>query len=74
MNNNLNFKIELANLFKINSNIEYHCNFMLILTWSESMPAAKNFLDSKAPSIPSEIFECLTLYKNNQQKHHTQIF
>ena len=47
---------------------------MLILTWSESMPAIKNFLDSKAPSIPSEIFECLTLYKNNQQKYHIQIF
>ena len=38
------------------------------------MPAIKNFLDSKAPSIPSEIFECLTLYKNNQQKYHIQIF
>lgn len=54
--------------------MQYHCNFVLILTWSESMPAIKNFLDSKAPSIPSEIFECLTLYKNNQQKYHIQIF
>ena len=38
------------------------------------MPAIKNFLDSKAASIPSEIFECLTLYKNNQQKYPIQIF
>ena len=39
------------------------------------MPAIKNFLDSKAASIPSEIFECLTLYKNNQQKiiSHTNL-
>jgi len=27
------------------------------------MPGCKNFLDSKAPSIPSAILECLTRYK-----------
>lgn len=37
----------------------------LELTWSESMPGCKNFLDSKAPSIPSAILECLTLYDIN---------
>ena len=39
-----------------------------LITWSDSIPAAKYFFDSRADSMPSAILECFTRFRKTTTK------